>query len=831
MKELLRDLLKLDKYRLYIMHGVIILLFFVLVIKLFSLQISKGEYFSQEVSDTALREVSVEAPRGTIYDRYGRALAVNNTAYAVSLDPSVGVDNLNSMLTELIQVLEKNNEKIVQTLPITAALPHEFLFDGSSSQEKRWKDDMKLDENLTAEQCFNELKERFEIPEDTDNITAGKILALRCALYKKRFSRYMPVPVAYNISEKTLTTLREQGSSFPCAFIDTQDNREYPYSKYFAHLLGYIGSITDEELKTQKNNGYDIDDTIGKDGIEKAYESNLKGTNGSQYIEVDSSGRRITTVENEGVSSIPGNNVFLSVDANLQVTAYNALEDALTRAQLNRLSGGEYGYSISDVFKSMIESDNIHIRNILNSKEATTQGTIKSYILSQNPNATSDIESARQTLLTGYENNAISGTQLLIAMYEQGLITDNDGVITKLKNGTISSSTALLNKMQSQDITPQMTAMDPCTGSVVVNDVHSGQVLASVTYPSYDNNELVNSFNNEYYLRLQNDPTTPMVNRPYQEPRAPGSTFKMISAAAFLEEGIITPNTYVHDNGIFKDAGKPYAHCWIGSGSGSHGDVNVSHALEVSCNYFFYTEAYNLGSDGIRKLNKYMKAFGLDDPTGVEIYELYNSMTDYPSRISSPEYKEYVAKQRYENPTSDETKWTAGDTIRTAIGQSSNNYTSAHLAKYVATLANGGKRYKNHFMTKITDTNGNTVETYKEIVEEDIQLKESTFKAIADGMYLVTKGDKGTLRNAFADFPVEVAAKSGTAQQSSKRSEHTIFVSFAPYDDPQISTTVLIPFGNDSSTSPAPTVAKEVISEYLQLNTTVSNRNYNTLMK
>ena len=170
------------------MHGIILLLFFILVLKLFSLQIAKGEYFSQEVNDTALREVDVEAERGTIYDRYGRPLAVNNTAYAVSLDPSVGVDNLNMVLYDLINVLEKNGEKIVETLPITSSLPHEFLFDGSINQEKRWKENMNLDESYTAEQCFNELKERFEIDNTIDNTMAGKILGLRCALYEKRYS-------------------------------------------------------------------------------------------------------------------------------------------------------------------------------------------------------------------------------------------------------------------------------------------------------------------------------------------------------------------------------------------------------------------------------------------------------------------------------------------------------------------------------------------------------------------------------------------------------------------------------------------------------------------
>ncbi len=829
MKDFFRNFIKRENFRLYFMYIVIIALFCVIAIRLFSLQITKGDYYSREVMGTAVRNVEVEAPRGTIYDRYGRVLAVNNTSYAVCLDPSVGVDNLNSVLYELIQLLEKNNEKIAVSLPITSSLPHEFLFDGSINQEKRWKEDMNLEEGLNAEQCFSELRDKFEIDKELDDIEAGKIMALRCELYKKRFSRYIPIPIAYNISEKTLTALQENGSSYPCAYVDNRSRREYPYGKYFSHILGYIGTISEEELKGRENE-YSLNDQIGKDGIEQAFEGYLKGVDGSRYIEIDSSGRRISTIDNEGTAPVDGNNVYLTVDGDIQQTAYNALEDALTAAQLDRLSGGKFGYSYSDVFKSMIESNTVRIKNIMNSAEGTAQGGIKKYILSVDNSCAKDMALATQTLLKGYENRAISASQLMLALYEQGQITDNDGTISSLKRGAMSASSVLVAKMRSQEITPQMTAMDPCTGSVVVNDIHNGGIIAAVSYPSYDNNELVNSFNNEYYLRLQNDPTTPMVNRPFTEPRAPGSTFKMITALAGLQEGIITPSTTIYDKGTFTDAGRPFARCWIGGGNGSHGAINVSTALEVSCNYFFYTLGYRMG---IGTLNKYMEAVGLNSPTGVEIYELYNSKTmlDYPSRMSSPEYKSYVTKQRYEDPTPGDMKWSAGDTIRTAIGQSYNNYTSATLAKYVATIANGGTRYKSHFLGEVSDTLGNNVMSYKPVEEEKIAIKKENLDAIFKGMNLVTKGGSGTLTRSFTGYDINIGAKSGTAQESEKRSEHTAFVAFAPYESPQISIAVMIPYGDNANTAPAPTVAKAVISRYMQTNTTIENRGYNTILK
>ena len=827
MKKLFDSFTKLENFRLYLMHIIVFLLFAILVWKLFSLQITQGDYYSQEVNGTALRDVKVNAPRGTIYDRFGRELAINSNAYAVCLDASIGVDNINIILSDLIDMLEKNNEKIVVILPITSTLPYEFLFSGSLSQENRWKADMNLDKNLSAEKCIEELLDRFNINKDLDIIKQNKLLALRCELYKKRYSKYIPIPIAYNISDKTVATLQEQGSTYPCAYIDNQIQREYPYGQYLSHILGYIGNVTDEDIGENKKIAYDLNDKIGKDGIEKAFESNLRGVKGNQYIEVDSTGRRISILENEGTRPVEGNDIFLTLDATLQKVTYDAIEDILMQTQLARLSGGSFGYTYNDVFKSMIKCDTIRIKNILNSNDNTTQGIIKNYILTQNAEAKNDIKLAREILLNGFTNGSISNNQLMFILYEQGQINDDD-ILTSLKEGKISANTALVQKMQKKEITPQMTAMDPCTASVVVTDINTGGTLAAVSYPSYDNNELVNTFNNEYYLRLQNDPTTPMVNRPFTEPRAPGSIFKMITALAGLEEGVITPTTTIYDGGTFTEAGTPYARCWIGSGKGSHGSINVATALEVSCNYFFYQISYKMG---IGTLNKYMEAVGLNSPTGVEIYELYHSMTSYPSKISSPDYKTYITNMRQENPSSSDLKWTAGETIRTAIGQSYNNYTTAIISKYIATIANGGNRYKSHLLSSVVNNEGKIIEEYEPIIEEKLNIKKENMNAILKGMNLVTNGSSGTLRNAFRDYEVQVGAKSGTAQESSKRSEHTSFVAFAPYDDPQISVAIYVPFGNEAKTSPAPTIAKTVISEYLQNNTTIENRNYNLLYK
>lgn len=831
MKNFIRRLFNKANLRLSIFGFLVILAFAVLAVKLYILQIINGDYYNQEVSDTTLKSVEVKATRGSIYDRYGRPLAINESSYVVNIDPSVGVDDINSTLSKLITLLEKNGETIDISLPITSTKPRAFMFDGSETQEKRWKTDMNLDENLSADQCYDKLKSDFEIPEDLSEDMAYKILGIRCELYKNRYTKYVPVTIAYDVSEKTTTEIQEQASEYPCAYIDMESTRKYPMGKYLAHIIGYTGKITDTELESNKET-YSLDDIIGKDGIEKAFESTLKGTDGSQYIEVDSSGRRISVVEDEGNDPLAGGNVYLTIDAELQKAIYDKLEDELARMQQKRLSGGDYSYQTSEVYKNFIKNNTIWIDDVLNAKEETVQYKLKEYIISSNSNASEDTELARETLLKGYENNEVSESSLLIALYEQGQISD-DSTINSLKNGEISSTTALLRLLSSKNITPQMTGLDPCTGSVVVTDVHTGSVLAAVSYPSYDNNELVNTFNNEYYYHLQNDPTTPMLNRPFTEPRAPGSTFKMITAIAGLQEGVISPYTTIADKGTFTDAGLPYARCWIDEGKGSHGTVDVSKALEVSCNYFFYTVSFNLGNgtnSAIDILNRYMEKFGLNSPTGVEIYELYNSMKDYPSFISSPAYKDYIVQTRDPDASDSDKKWTAGDTIRTAIGQSYNNYTSATLAKYIATLANGGTRYTMHLMDKLSDSSGNITDEYTPVVEDTIEIDDDNLQAVYKGMLGVTQGSSGTLREVFRDFKVDVAAKSGTAQESSKRSEHTIFVAFAPYDNPQIAISVLIPYGNDKS-APAANVAKTAISTYLQLDAKPENKFYNTLLR
>ncbi len=837
-----------NNIRLLIIFIGVSVLFFILIAKLYTLQIVQGEFLKNEVLGTISKPINLDAPRGNIYDKFGRPLATNESSFTVNIDPSISIDEkitgftLNDVILKTMKLLDENNEQIVDEFPISKEKPYTFLFNGSESLEKTWKSDMNLEKNsfdlpveeLTAEQCFISLREKFEIDKDLSDEDARKILMVRAELHKKRFSKFIPVTLAYDVSQKTISTIEENSSEYLSVYIDVEAKRVYPGGESFSHTLGYIRSINTEELEYYQSQGfteYTNNDIVGKEGIEKAFETSLNGVDGTAYYEVDNLGRKIKKNEELSIEPIPGDDVFLTLDANLNQVVYDAVESTLSEVIVNRLLGkNSAGPNLAskDIFASMVKANTLDMKKISESNNSSYSYELKKYILSKDANAFNDLNNAREILSNGIKDNLVSQRNVVLALYEQGVVVDDEKYVNRIKSGNLSPLQFLIDKLQSLQITPHMTGMlqAPASASVIVTDIQSGAILSSVSYPSYDNNRFVNNFDNDYYRQLSNDPTSPMNNRPFTEPRAPGSTFKPITAIAALETGLITPYTTIYDKDVYTEAGRPYAQCWI---SGSHGHVDVEESLEVSCNYFYYDISHRMG---IETLNKYMDEFGLNERSGVEIYELYDSssLQKYPSKISSPEYKRYVESSRNPDANESDLKWSAGDTIRTAIGQAYNNYTASIMAKYTATLANGGYRYSLHFLDKISDATGDVIEEYEPILEHKIDIKPETLQAVHEGMYRVTTGDHGTLRNAFRDFPVKVAAKSGTAQENKNYNNHNVYIGFAPYDDPQIAITVFIPYGDDSY-SPAPKITVKILEEYLCLNKEPEKRYTNSLTK
>ena len=306
-----------------------------------------------------------------------------------------------------------------------------------------------------------------------------------------------------------------------------------------------------------------------------------------------------------------------------------------------------------------------------------------------------------------------------------------------------------------------------------------------MTYPGYDNNRLTNSIDSDYYNKIYYDLSQPMWNYATQQLSAPGSTFKMVSAATALENNVVGLNETITCKGTW-DTLSPPARCWIAP-NGSHGPLDISGAIEHSCNYFFYEVGYRLSRNngvydsdtGLEKLAYYADQFGLSDKSGVEISESAPKVSDF-------------------------------DAIRSAIGQGTNNYSTVGLARYVTTVANSGSCYNLSLLSKATDADGNLIADYTPTLRNTVDLKQSTWDAIHQGMRKVVED-----KDYYKDLTIQVAGKTGTAQENRKRANHALFVCYAPYEQPQIAIATRIAFGYASDY--AAQVTKDIVKYYFKL--------------
>ena len=328
-------------------------------------------------------------------------------------------------------------------------------------------------------------------------------------------------------------------------------------------------------------------------------------------------------------------------------------------------------------------------------------------------------------------------------------------------------------------------ALEPCTAGVTVTDVNTGEVLALVTYPSYDNNRLSGTMDTAYYNQLLNDQSNPLYNNATQVVKAPGSTFKPITAIAALEEGVGNAGELITCTGIYEDVATPIR-CSVYPGS--HGAETMVEAIQNSCNYYFNEMAHRLSIDengnyssalGVEKIREYAAKFGLDSTSGVEIPEVAPHMT-----TEDPE--------------------------RSAMGQATHAYNNVQLSRYVTAIANRGTVYNLSLIDKVTDSDGNLIQDYTPEVYSQIDIADSSWNTVQEGMRRVVTNT--SLSRVYGDLEVAVAGKTGTAQESSNQANHAFFISYAPYEDPEISVTVNIPNGYSSAN--AASLAKNVYQFY-----------------
>lgn len=893
--------------RLFVLAAVFIVFFGIILARIFTIQVVNGKSYQENFSLKIQMKQPINAARGNIYDKNGKLLAYNELAYSISINDSTTYSStkeknkaVNAELAEILTVLKNNGETLNNDFKIDRKKDGTYSFNVSGSSLNRFRadvfgkgsaDDLEYDKetgideaNATAEQIMEYLmgKDNFGISSKYDGDLAYRIVVVRYAMLGNRFARYKEVKIATDVSDKTVAYVNEHMDTLSGISVNEDMIRKYNYSEYFSSIIGYTGPISESEYTAlhKKNKDYTQNDTVGKAGMEQHYETYLRGKNGEQKFYIDNVGRISEIISS--TDSVAGDDLYLSIDADLQKATYLALQNEIAAIVYSNIKSGEI--PINDVYTALIGNSVINtehfskakasdteknVLSVFKSRQKTTLGKIKqeltsspealntmsdevldeftyiismlkddqvllkneidtsdsvyqkwknqkispkeylSYCITQHwidisqlnvdekyadstevydalckyilKNIKTDTEFSKIIYQYMITRGEISPRQLCLILFDQGVLDYDDATVNKLKNGSLSPRDFLMKKIYNIEITPAQLALEPCTGSCVVTDEKTGEILAMVSYPGYDSNKLANGVDSEYFASLQHDKSSPLLNYATQQKTAPGSTFKLVSATAGLAENVITTSDQIRCTGIYNDiSNKPK--CWIYPGS--HGLDNVSEAIRDSCNVFFYTVGNRLAqkktgsyndANGIDLIQKYAHIYGLDQKTGLEISESKSSVaTEYP--------------------------------VMAAIGQSDNNYTTVALSRYVTAVASG-KKYNYQLMNKIVDADGKTVKKYKADYEDiSDTLTSSQWDAIHSGMREVV-----STMDRFQGFDIPVAGKTGTAQQTG-HANHGLFVGYAPYDDPEI--TIAVRIANGYSSHNAATAARNVISYY-----------------
>ena len=897
------------KSRLMMLIIVFCLTSTVLIGRLFYLQIVRGEEYLENYKLQIRRTSEIPATRGNIYDRNGELIAYNELAYSFTIQDTVptntGSDEkneiLNTILNKVLSIVEANGDSVIDSFGIILDSAGEYQFAETNETLRlrfvadvygeAYTDDLDQDQRTqsAAEIMHYLCSKRYGLDdENNDPSYILKMVNMRYAMGLNSYQQFLSTTLASDVSDETAAAIMENQDTLAGVDIEEESLRRYPDGEYFASIIGYIGPMSQEEydqLDEDEKKKYSLSDIVGKTGIEQAFDSTLQGEKGESTFYVDNLGKVIDTVSSTEPKA--GNDIYLTIDKNLQINAYNLLEEKIAGIVLSKLTNileydpsvtkdaSEIIIPVSDAYHAFIANRVIDMDHFANEEAGTAEKAVYSvfekrketvlsdimsqlqdpqadaykdlsdemqaymsyicndvlsastgilltdeidtsdetyiawrtdetislnaylnYAISQNwidtsklgNSAYSSSEEIYQALLTYLEDyldndsnfdkllykyliksGSITGTQICAIVYEQGVLPMDEETYNGLIAGSVDSYEWLREKIRTLEITPGQLGLEPGSGGIVVTDPNTGDTLACVSYPGYDNNRLANTMDSSYYNQLNSGTSRPFYNRATQEKTAPGSTFKMVSATAGLEEGIINSNTTFYCDGQFSTV-VPSPRCWVYPNG--HGSLNVVHAIENSCNVFFYNVGYELGIDsegnydsnlGTDRLAKYAEMFGLGEKSGLEIDEA-------PPEISN-EYS-----------------------IQSAIGQGNNNYTVSQLNRYITAVANSGTVYDLTLIDKITDSNGSLLrDNEAEVVRTMDDISASTWDQLHEGMELMVSSHA-----TFSGLDFTMAGKTGTAQQNELHPDHALFVGYAPADSPEIAVAVRIVNGYNS---------------------------------
>ncbi len=623
-----------------------------------------------------VKTVTVQAVRGEIFDRNGKALVSNEYKYSLRLEyglMSEGYAAQNRDIADLVNYLEKigrASELQLTYCPLVGSYP-DFDFDEEKlensaltlSKLKRIASELELGEDASASDLSDALVEKYRLTDkngesDFTDSELGNIILLRYEMEAIQFAPGEPLLLLEDIGMDVITGIEELG--IPGTSISVSYTRIYNYPGYASHILGRISRIYAEEVEKYTSLGYPVNALVGVEGCELAFEEYLRGSDGEMKITCDENGKIVSTEITKEPKA--GQDVYLTIDIDLQIAAEEALEE--------------------------------NIRYV-NEKAEKTAG-------------------------------------------------DFDGE-------------------------------DCDSGALVVEEIGTGAILALASYPSYD----LTTYS-QNYASLLADERKPLINRALEGTYAPGSTFKVCVAAGALTEGTVmadgtefSANSIINTQGIYTYYDDYQPACWLYAyGHQKHGKINVTRAIEVSCNCFFYELGRCMGIDSI---NYYATKLGLGQKSGIELHESLGVLADRA-------YTESIG-----------TVWTGGVTIQTAIGQGFNRFTPIQIASYLATVVDGGQRYSAHLLDRVNEFSGETVYTYEPTVVSSINFSGGTQSTLINAMSKVV--DENANVTAFDTFPIKVGGKTGSAEVYGQ-SKNAIFMGFAPLNAPEIAVSCVLERGS-----------------------------------
>lgn len=498
----------------------------------------------------------------------------------------------------------------------------------------------------------------------------AKLLQIDEAEIRSRIEQHTgfdPIHLKSDIGPEIITVLEERKEDYPGVVIEIQPIRNYVDHELAAHVFGYVSEINEQELEAGKEKGYKSGDIIGKFGLEKVYDRQLRGVDGGGQVEVDVTGKPVQILGKK--EPVPGNNLVLTIDQRIQRAAEKAIDEQLAYLQNH----------------------------------------------------------------------------------------------TEFRNAKAAAA--------------------------VVMNPQTGEILAMVSRPAFDPNLFARGISTKDWKLINENPNHPMDNKAISGEYPPGSTYKVVTGAAALEEGKVTPEEKIFDSG------KHWIIPKVNASGEALGWIDFRVALAKSDNVYFYEMGNRLGVD---KLEKYARMFGLGAKTGIEL--------PYES-------EGLVASRAYKRKVFDE-DWYLSETFDAAIGQGFNLTTPLQIASLYSEIANGGTRYRPYLVREITDAAGKPVKRMEPQKLGDLGISRYTMDIVRDSLRDVTR-EGGTAGLLFSDFPVPIAGKTGTAENS-HGSDHGWFVAYGPYENPQVVVVVLVDQGGFGAVSAVP-IGKKILEAAFHL--------------